>query len=242
MANQSPTYKQYGDQAILVQWKQVICEEILSEIRLFHEILTNKNIKQIVDVNFVYSSLLVIYDNFSINYSEMKSKLIDCYENIDFTQKNNYLIYEIPVCYDPVYGIDLDEISAIKKIPVPELIALHSSAEYMIFGCGFLPGFLYLGGLDERLHFPRKKVPRLRVPQGAVAIGGKQTGIYPMESPGGWNIIGNTPIDLFNPNRNPPGLLSAGDKLRFKEINTRDYDLIQKKIKENDFDYKNLEI
>ena len=100
----------------------------------------------------------------------------------------------------------------------------------------------YLGGLDERLHFPRKKVPRLRVPQGAVAIGGKQTGIYPMESPGGWNIIGNTPIDLFNPNRNPPGLLSAGDKLRFKEINTRDYDLIQKKIKENDFDYKNLEI
>lgn len=126
--------------------------------------------------------------------------------------------WQIPVCYDGRFAKDLEHFAHEKNIEVSELIALHSSVVYRIHFFGFLPGFMYLHGLPERLHFPRKAVPDRAVPRGSVAIGGSQTGIYPRESPGGWHIIGQTPISLFEAQRNPPVWASPGDRLKFVPI------------------------
>ena len=131
------------------------------------------------------------------------------------------------MCYDDVFGIDLDELSEEFNLSKSEIIELHSRSNYTVFFVGFLPGFLYLGGLDERLHFPRKKTPRLKVLKGAVAVGGKQTGIYPNESPGGWNIIGNSPINFFDVNKEVPCFAQSGDKISFYRVSKEEYDDIK---------------
>src|SRR5690606_22673794 len=132
-------------------------------------------------------------------------------------------LWKIPVSYDAVFGIDLEAICLEKRISKNELIKRHSQAIYTVYFIGFLPGFLYLGGLDEVLHIARKSTPRLKIEKGAVAIGGHQTGVYPTESPGGWNIIGNSPIEFFNPKSNPPCFAEAGDKISFYPISLKEY-------------------
>jgi inhibitor of KinA len=125
---------------------------------------------------------------------------------------------EIPVCYGADFGPDLSEVASHSGLSGAEVISLHSGADYLVHAIGFTPGFPYLGGLPEALRTPRRDTPRLRVPAGSVAIGASQTGIYPVDSPGGWHIIGRTPIALFNPHKQPAALLSPGDHVRFKVI------------------------
>lgn len=130
---------------------------------------------------------------------------------------------EIPVCYDLEFAIDLDHIARHAGLPAGEVIRLHSQAEYCVRCVGFTPGFPYLSGLREELTMPRRSTPRKNVPAGAVAIGGKQTGIYPAGSPGGWNVIGRTPLKLFDPRLEPPALLHAGDQVRFRPITREEF-------------------
>ena len=137
------------------------------------------------------------------------------------------VLWKIPVCYDAVFGIDLEAISKEKNLSKEEIIKRHSQAIYTVYFIGFLPGFLYLGGLDESLHVPRKSTPRLQIEKGAVAIGGNQTGVYPTESPGGWNIIGNSPIEFFNPKLETPCFAKAGDKISFKPITIQEFKTIK---------------
>jgi KipI family sensor histidine kinase inhibitor len=127
-------------------------------------------------------------------------------------------LIEIPVCYGGDCGPDLAEVAAHVGLHCDEVIARHSAAEYRVAMLGFAPGFPYLFGLDASLHLPRRASPRTRVPAGSVAIGGAQTGIYPRELPGGWQIIGRTPLTLFDPARDPPALLAPGQRVRFKVI------------------------
>jgi inhibitor of KinA len=122
----------------------------------------------------------------------------------------------IPVCYGGEYGPDLEAVAAAHGLSAAEVVALHSSGEYFVSAVGFTPGFAYLGGLPARLHTARRKTPRTRVPAGSVAIGGAQTGIYPFETPGGWNLIGRTPWRLFSAPARPPALLQMGDRVRFQ--------------------------
>jgi inhibitor of KinA len=124
----------------------------------------------------------------------------------------------IPVCYGGEWGPDLEAVAAAHGVSAEEVVARHSGAEYFVSAVGFTPGFPYLGGLPESLHTPRRGTPRTRVPGGSVAIGGAQTGIYPFETPGGWHLIGRTPLRLFNPQSRPPALLQAGDRVRFRRI------------------------
>ncbi|MFN3996296.1 MAG: 5-oxoprolinase subunit PxpB [Algoriphagus sp.] len=142
------------------------------------------------------------------------------FQKIKIKPKNlSSQIWEIPVCYDPDYGYDLGAVALAHRITVNELINLHSSVTYRLHFFGFLPGFPYLNGLPERLHTPRKSVPDRTVDAGSVAIGGRQTGIYTQESPGGWHVIGRSPIVLFDVNKNPPVFASPGDRLKFEPIN-----------------------
>ena len=175
----------------------------------------------IKDVYPTYKSLVINYDNLAIDYRALKKKIEPLiFEIIDNYDKNvsNDKVLEIPVKYGGEFGPDLKIMSKKLNISEESIINIHSSAIYRIYMIGFMPGFPYLGGLDERISFPRLSTPRIKVPAGSVGIAGKQTGIYPFESPGGWNIIGRTELSLFDVDANPPSLLSNISQLRFLKL------------------------
>jgi inhibitor of KinA len=135
-------------------------------------------------------------------------------------------LVEIPVCYDPEFALDIDDVARRAAIPSSEVIRLHSTAEYRVACIGFVPGFPFLAGLPKELATPRRDVPRKQIPPGSVGIGGAQTGIYPLRSPGGWNLIGRTPLRLFDPQKNPPALLRAGERVRFRKISRDEFEAL----------------
>ncbi len=236
------SYRRFSEQSILVEWPQNIDEFILKDVLLFKQYLATLDVKSILQINNAYNSLLIIY-NFTIDdvYSEI-TELKTHYRQRNIVKKSNSKLFKIPVCYDEEFGLDLEIISAEKQLPISQIIALHSQVVYTVFFIGFLPGFLYLGGLDKQLHFPRKKNPRQVIKKGAVAIGGQQTGIYPNVSPGGWNIIGNCPLEFFIPKKETPCFASAGDKVKFIPVSRLDYDDIVVKINSGNFIIENEDI
>ena len=134
---------------------------------------------------------------------------------------------EIPVCYDPEFALDLDHVADHARMSRKEVVDLHSAAEYRVNCIGFTPGFPYLTGLPGKLATPRRATPRKEIPTGSVAIGGAQTGIYPQVSPGGWNVIGRTPLRLFDPQKDPPVLLRAGNRVRFRAIAREEFEALK---------------
>jgi inhibitor of KinA len=136
-------------------------------------------------------------------------------------------IVEIPVCYVPDYGPDLDDVARRAELSTKEVIDLHSTAKYRVACIGFVPGFPFMAGLPKKLATPRRDTPRKEIPPGSVGIGGAQTGIYPLRSPGGWNLIGRTPLKLFDPTKNQPALLRAGDRVRFRSITREEFDSLK---------------
>jgi inhibitor of KinA len=133
-------------------------------------------------------------------------------------------LVEVPVCYEQEFALDLEHVAQHAGVHWKEVVDLHCSAEYRVHCVGFTPGFPFLGGLSRRIATPRRDVPRKEIPAGSVAIGGKQTGIYPIKSPGGWNVIGRTPLQLFDPQKDPPALLRAGDRVRFRSITREEFE------------------
>ena len=144
------------------------------------------------------------------------------------TRKGDVHLVEIPVCYDLEFAADLEDVARNAQISTKEVVDLHSAAEYRVSCIGFVPGFPFLTGLPKVLATPRRATPRKEIPPGSVGIGGAQTGIYPLRSPGGWNLIGHTPLKLFDPTQNPPALLRAGDRVRFRAISRTEFDLLKR--------------
>ena len=136
-------------------------------------------------------------------------------------------VMEISVCYDPEFALDLDHVADHAQISPREVVDLHSAAEYRVCCIGFVPGFPFLAGLPKQLTTPRRATPRKEIPPGSVGIGGGQTGIYPLRSPGGWNLIGRTPLLLFDPTKSPPTLLQAGDRVRFRAITLDEFESLK---------------
>ncbi|WP_435413393.1 5-oxoprolinase subunit PxpB [Psychroserpens mesophilus] len=239
MTDYKLTYHHYSERSILVQWPQKIDENILDDVLIFKNHIINSEIKSILQVNNAYNSILIIYvstiDNINDEFLVLKSLYSTRVRLINSTCK----LWKIPVCYDDAFGIDLDEISKAKQLSKSEIIRLHSEVIYTVFFIGFLPGFLYLGGLDKRLFFPRKESPRSEVKKGSVAIGNEQTGIYPHASPAGWNIIGNSPLDFFNAKVNDPCFAQAGDKIQFIPIDINTYHNIKEDIQSEMFSIEN---
>ncbi len=233
-------YTQFNSYSILIEWPAVIDENMLKDVLKFKNRIQNKIIKQKIEVINTYNSILIIYN---ITIGNVNGKLIELktlYESDNVVQKTKSLIWEIPVCYDDELGSDLNSFSKEKYCSKSEIISLHSETIYTVFFIGFLPGFLYLGGLDSRLFLDRKTTPKLNVKKGSVAIGGQQTGIYPQDSPGGWHIIGNSPIELFNANQNPPCIINAGDMVKFIPVEKQDYLDIQNAITASNFQFKSI--
>ena len=226
------TYRRFSERSILVEWPQEISEIILKDVLFYKNSLLSKHSESIVQVNNAYNSILVIYNHTIDNVNDEILTLKAHYIDRKVVKKEVTKLFKIPVCYDEEYGLDLVAISEEKKMSISEIINRHSQSIYTVYFIGFLPGFLYLGGLDEQLHFPRKKSPRLQIKKGTVAIGGEQTGIYPNASPGGWNIIGNSPIDLFLPKKKEPCFAKSGDKIKFVAVSRLEYDDIALKVKQ----------
>lgn len=184
----------------------------------------------ITDIAPAYASLLLRFDPFACpNPDELRQAVSDALraDVIDASATSGAAhAIEIPVCYGGGFGPDLEAVAKHSALATGEVIALHTAAEYTVAMLGFAPGFPYLLGLDEALRVPRRADPRTRVPAGSVAIGGAQTGIYPHELPGGWNLIGRTPFVLFDQQREPPTLLAPGDRVRFRAIGADEFALL----------------
>ncbi len=224
----SPTIhiKSFGVHAVLVEWPNEVSKVILNKILQFEALLKSDCLEG-TDWEYVpaYNSLLIINKKSHIDYDSFSKKLLSSYEIMTETKPEQRYLWRLPVSYDLDFGIDLEEISKSLKKDIPEIIALHTGHIYTVYGIGFLPGFMYLGGLPKVLEVPRKAIPRLHVKKGAVGIAGKQTGVYPQESPGGWNIIGNCSVPIFDTSKEQPCFVGVGDQIQFYEVSRAEYNL-----------------
>ena len=226
MSNHPISLKPFGDQAILIEWPAKVEESILYDILVFSEYLKS-NCLDALNWELVpaYNSLTLIHRQKIDAPSVMIEQLKSWYSNVESHIPLKRQLWKLPVCYDEEFGIDLNQAADSLNLSVEELIELHTEHIYTVYGIGFLPGFMYLGGLPKELEVPRRETPRLLVNQGSVGLAGKQTGIYPQDSPGGWNIIGNCPIPIFNVEKERPCFVNVGDRIQFYPINRAAYDL-----------------
>jgi inhibitor of KinA len=181
----------------------------------------------IVEAIVGYRTITVYFDPLRISHQEIK-KVITAASEQKLTNKINGRLHHIPVCYDKMFGIDIAHVMKTKKLSWQKVVALHSNPTYNVSFLGFSPGFPFLSGMDQTLATPRKDKPRLEVPQGSVGIAGGQTGIYPSKSPGGWQIIGRTPVNLLPLADDRPTLLAPGDQIRFYPITKIEFEQLQK--------------
>jgi len=206
-----------GDHSVVIEWKQEIDPAIHQRVMSVFYHLQSLQLPYILDLIPAYASLTIIYSSAEIPPVE---KLIsEVTTNVSITPR----LLKIPVCYDPSLGLDIEAMAVQKGLSVDLIIALHTQQIYTVYMLGFLPGFPYMGKVDDRLATPRLKKPRLKVPAGSVGIAGSQTGIYSMTSPGGWNIIGQTPVRMFNPDNDMPCFCNPGDQIQFVPVSLDDF-------------------
>lgn len=227
-------FKPLGDRAIVVQFGEEISLAIHTKVRAFMKLLDEKPFQGMLEFVPGYTNVCVYYDIFAVHQAKSfytngtpYEKVLNYLETLakqlseeEFFQPNRTI--EIPVLYGGAYGPDLAYVAKIHDMTEDEVITLHSKNTYTVYMLGFAPGFPFMGGMDEAIATPRREIPRLKIPPGSVGIAGKQTGIYPLETPGGWQIIGRTPYPLFHPSYHPPTLLQAGDAVKFVPITEKD--------------------
>lgn len=213
-----------GDRGLLLELGDEISFEVNEKVRRMALGIRAEAIDGIVETIPTYRSLLIIYNPLILPLDELKKKLKRLEEGLQQTPFPNPKLTRIPVLYGGLYGPDLEGVANYHQISSEDVIRLHCSKPYFIYMIGFMPGFPYMGELPEALVTPRLKTPRLTVPAGSVAIAQRQTGIYSMESPGGWQILGRTPIKMFDPEKEPPALLQMGDLVQFYPITEKEFE------------------
>ncbi|MBO6101233.1 MAG: 5-oxoprolinase subunit PxpB [Spirochaetaceae bacterium] len=219
-----------SEDCLQVQFEQKICPEVNGQISAFVKAFeyVTKDIPGVLEIVPTYCSVSIYFDEKICEASLLKKhaqKVIKELADIKEFSTGSAKIVTIPVCYeDEEFAPDLEKVALHAKLTKEEVIKKHSSSDYLIYMMGFLPGFPYLGGMDERLATPRLETPRTKIPAGSLAIGGVQTGLYPVESPGGWNIIGRTPVKLFDLKRKPFFLYETGNRIRFEPITREEFE------------------
>lgn len=229
--------KRYSENSVTVYLGDEINEDINKQLVHLKNELGGMEMDGVSEIVISYTSLIIYYDIFQTNGEDVE----DVLKEIDLDKLDSrtfeYNLVEIPVCYGGEYGPDL-ELFDDNGLSPEEVIELHSDTEYLVYMLGFMPGFPYLGGLDERLFKDRLDNPRTSIPAGSVGIGGKQTGMYPFTSPGGWNLLGRTPIPLFDEKRDPQILYEAGDRIIYRSIDEEEYKQLQQQVENNDYEVK----
>lgn len=226
-----------GDSALLIEFEQKIAPEINAQITAFVHLLKEQHIEGVTDLIPAFASLLINYDPRVIGYKDLKARIEELLKIEVSEEASEARVFEIPVCYGGEYGPDLANIAENAGLSEQEVIDIHCSKDYLIYMLGFLPGFVYLGGLDERIHTPRLANPRISIPAGSVGIAASQTGIYPLNSPGGWQLLGMTPVKTYDPERETPILVEAGDYIRFVPVTEEEFLKIKKQVDDGTYEY-----
>ncbi|MBU3159260.1 5-oxoprolinase subunit PxpB [Clostridium frigoris] len=216
-----------GDSALVIEFGDKIEEQVNKKIRSLTLAMERAEIVGINEIIPTYRSLMVIYDPVIMGLDNLTSIIKSIISKMHELKLPDAKVIEVPTLYGGEYGPDIEFVAKHNKISVHEVIKIHTSVEYLIYMIGFTPGFPYLGGMSDKIEAPRLQNPRTKIPVGSVGIAGKQTGIYPVESPGGWQLIGRTPVKLYDPYRKEPVLLNAGDYIRFVQIDENEYKNIE---------------
>ena len=220
-------FKVFNEESILIQWNDKVDINLIDSIISYKNLIEQELSEILIECIQSINSMMVIYNSNKINSEDLINTLENLYSldlKVGETEKK---IWKIPVCYDLSFGIDLEDLSTSNSISIDEIIKLHNSLTYNVLSMGFLPGFLYLGMNDKKLYCERKDKPKLNIKSGSVGIARDQTGIYPQDSPGGWRIIGRSPISFFNVDDKSPCFAKPGDKIKFQNISLSDFNQIE---------------
>lgn len=232
-------FKPLGDSALIVQLGEGIDLTLNTKVNRLATDLSEFPFEGIIELVPAYNNITVYYNPYIVHnshpgpataYEKVASHIKKLALQITEERSYNSRIVKIPVCYGGEYGPDLEHVATLHKISQEEVIHIHTKNKCSVYMLGFAPGFPFMGGMDKRIATSRRETPRLSIPRGSVGIAGKQTGIYSLETPGGWQIIGRTPLDLFLPKESPPTLLQAGDTIQFVSITHEEY-LAYKELK-----------
>lgn len=216
-----------GEQGLVVEFGNSIDYEVNRQVHTLSNKLMERHSGEIIEVVPTYRSLLVYFDPQVISRQQLTDKITALMgQNEESQSETTARVISIPVCYGGEFGPDIAFVAQHNNLSEAEVISIHSSTPYLVYMLGFIPGFAYLGGLSERIAAPRLQQPRTHIPPGSVGIAGTQTGIYPLVSPGGWQLIGRTPMKIFDPAAVNPFLFNAGDYLHFQPITLEEYEAI----------------
>ena len=218
-----PRFELASDQTLLVRFSDAITPEANRQVRKLLRLLQSEPLAGVRNLHPAYASLLVKFDPLAVDCAQLEQALrrrIDRLQDFHLPEPRRI---EIPVCYGGEFGPDLEDVAASGGVSASRAIEMHASANYIVYFLGFAPGFPYLGGLPQTLATPRLATPRRSVPPGSVGIASNQTAVYPFATPGGWRLIGRTPLRMFQPDREQMNLLLIGDEVRFKPISAAEF-------------------
>ena len=227
MANNSKTYFVFNERSILISYNHSINSKLISNLSNTRKTIVTHLNDCIIEVVQSINSLLIIFDINKISANDLIKDLKRIEDMEDDLSESNKT-WQIPVCYDLKFAIDLENFAKEKKLSTSEIINIHKSKVYDVLSMGFLPGFMYLGFTDKNLHCERKEVPSLDIKKGSIGIALNQTCIYPQNSPGGWHIIGVSPLNFFDLKSNNPCFAKPGDKIQFTEISNKQFQKMKK--------------
>ena len=225
------------ENALTIDFGNTISVELNNKVLQLVDSIKQTNFAGFIETVPAYSSLTIFYDLITVRktfrdfpnaFSAVRDFVETALNNLSKNEKIQPCLVEIPVCYDEKFAIDLDFVAENSKLSKDEVIKIHTSKEYRVFMIGFLPAFAYLGEIDERISTPRKTSPRTNIEKGSVGIAGNQTGIYPLDSPGGWQIIGKTPLEMFQPKNEQISLLRTGELVKFYQISLTEFSKLVK--------------
>ncbi|NGZ77219.1 5-oxoprolinase subunit PxpB [Saccharibacillus alkalitolerans] len=241
-ASPEPKISPYGECAVRVAWEAEIRPDIHRRVKALSEALEGRPFPGMVECVPSYAAVTVFYDPFETGNARRRGEFGDERRNgeepvyrtvcdllgrmagsLNLSAEAEPRVVDIPVCYGGEHGPDLEEVAGHAGLTPEKVVEIHAGGDYLVYMIGFAPGFPYLGGMPESIAAPRRQTPRSAIPAGAVGIAGKQTGVYPLSTPGGWQLIGRTPLALFRPAEDPPSLLRAGDRVRFRPIGPEEF-------------------
>jgi inhibitor of KinA len=226
-----PRYLVAGDSALVVEFGDTIDPAINRRVRALFLAIESAQVPGVRDLVPTYRSLLVSYDPRQTTFEPLQATLAQLEGDLAAAAIPPPRVVEIPTTYGGVFGPDIGFVAEHNRLTEADVVSIHAGSDYLVYMMGFSPGFTYLGGMSERIAAPRLKTPRTAIPAGSVGIAQQQTGIYPVESPGGWQLIGRTPVSLFDPARVPPVVVEAGDYIRFVPVSADDYATIERDLR-----------
>ena len=212
-----------GDSALLIEFPQLISPAINARAVALADALRRRCGSAVRDAVVGYATMTLYFDPLGVDADWMEAETREIAGTLDVAAAATGRLVDVPVCYGGEFGPDLEEVAAFGNCSTEDVISIHAERTYRVYMVGFVPGFAYMAVVDERIGAPRRLAPRSGVPAGSVAIAGGQTGIYPIVTPGGWNIIGRTPLKPFDPERPEPSVFRPGDSVRFRPISLREY-------------------